>query len=60
MNMICPLCQRDNHCSADETCWCMVKQFPDEIFKVVPEELLNKECICEECLEIFPQKTNRL
>lgn len=54
----CPLCQLENNCGVQANnqsngCWCALKEFPKEIFEVVPEEKMKKACICENCLEKF-------
>ncbi len=52
----CPLCGEDNRCGnvaglPQGECWCNKFEFPGEIFKAIPEEKLNKACICKECVE---------
>ena len=55
---LCPLCRQSNGCSgaADRdhvACWCMSVVIPQEIFEGVPQDLLNKSCICKACLHTF-------
>jgi len=57
---ICPLCEQPNRCGeedpsnqVDGRCWCATEIIPREIFKLVPEEKLNKACICKKCLDKF-------
>ncbi len=57
---ICPLCDLPNQCGKEDPnnkidgrCWCATEIIPREIFKLVPEEKLNKACICKKCLDKF-------
>ncbi len=55
---ICPICGNENNCmrlqqEGHELCWCAFESFPPEIFDLVPEEKLNKACICKPCLDEF-------
>ncbi len=57
---ICPLCDQPNQCGKEDPshqidgrCWCATEIIPREIFKLVPEEKLNKACICKKCLDKF-------
>ena len=53
---ICPLCGKPNGCEhhqggPDENhCWCHRMIIPREIFALVPEQAINKACICRACL----------
>ncbi|MBF0264000.1 MAG: cob(I)yrinic acid a,c-diamide adenosyltransferase [Gammaproteobacteria bacterium] len=56
---ICPLCQKKNHCQARNTalsCWCHQKVIPEELIARVPEELKNKTCICQSCVDAYHKK----
>ncbi|RKP46717.1 hypothetical protein D7Z26_24220 [Cohnella endophytica] len=51
----CPLCGRDNDCGnlaglPQGACWCSKAEFPEDIFKRIPADRLNKSCICQACL----------
>ncbi|MFK7975021.1 MAG: cysteine-rich CWC family protein [Halioglobus sp.] len=51
---LCPLCGNDNQCAMaagrePETCWCMEAEFSKEALAKVPEEAVNKVCICPAC-----------
>lgn len=49
---ICPICQKENHCDAQNAhqCWCMTISFPKELISQLPEELKGKRCICKNCI----------
>ena len=57
MSSECPICRGDNACGnksgVQETCWCMEKFFPQEVFRHIAEEKLPLHCICETCLDRF-------
>lgn len=58
----CPICGGDNRCGSEAgsgACWCMKEHFPEEILRLVPEDQLDKACICPCCLENF-KKNNSL
>ncbi|NQU62815.1 MAG: cysteine-rich CWC family protein [SAR324 cluster bacterium] len=57
---ICPICDQPNLCGGEDSshkidgrCWCADEIIPREIFKLVPEDKLNKACICKKCLDKF-------
>ena len=59
----CPFCQNKNACMAESTevCWCVNAVIPSELIALVPEELKNKSCICNNCVALFlqdPEKFN--
>ncbi|GMK37223.1 hypothetical protein PCCS19_02760 [Paenibacillus sp. CCS19] len=57
----CPICGGNNQCgsvSGNETCWCMKEKFPQEIFRLVPEDQIDKACICEACLAKFKESNS--
>lgn len=61
MNKYCSICGKDNKCVAGTkdsfTCWCSkAGGFPEGIFKLVPEELRGKRCICENCLNEYREE----
>ncbi len=50
-------------CMAESTevCWCVNAVIPSELIALVPEELINKSCICNNCVALFlqdPEKFN--
>ncbi|WP_196160358.1 cysteine-rich CWC family protein [Reinekea sp. G2M2-21] len=47
----CPLCQQENHCTANEQCWCFQTDIPTELVAQVPPAAKNKACICRACVE---------
>lgn len=51
VELICPICKRDNRCGAkntDEPCWCTRYTFPE----IDKESLsLPNICICESCAQ---------
>ncbi|WP_379968169.1 cysteine-rich CWC family protein [Ectobacillus sp. sgz5001026] len=58
---ICPICGKGNSCGnvqgkAHGSCWCSNESFPEDIFKLVPEEKIRKSCICQECLSAFKRE----
>jgi hypothetical protein len=52
---VCPLCQANNKCGVNgkEPCWCAKEKVPAALISQVPDELLNKSCICQACIEKF-------
>ncbi|GHH98721.1 cysteine-rich CWC family protein [Neobacillus kokaensis] len=56
-NKYCPICGEKNKCMSGAVehgnCWCDAEVFPNEIFKLVPEESRRKHCICQNCLTKF-------
>lgn len=52
---ICPLCQASNQCgvSGEEPCWCTKEKVPEALISQVPNESLNKSCICQACIQKF-------
>ncbi|WP_019244322.1 MULTISPECIES: cysteine-rich CWC family protein [Bacillus] len=54
---VCPICGAQNRCKIDasdeELCWCVKEKFPNEIFELVPEESIGKQCICQKCLHTY-------
>ena len=52
----CPICNQINHCQqamdkdSDEKCWCIDAHFPAQVMEKVPEHLVNRACICQNCL----------
>lgn len=58
----CPICNKINHCGnelGEPTCWCSMESFPEGIFESVPNDKLNKACICRECLEKYKERIKR-
>ncbi|WP_373231122.1 cysteine-rich CWC family protein [Cohnella sp.] len=58
--MNCPLCGMTNNCGRlaglpPEACWCSRQSFPAQIFERLPQDQLNKSCICQACLEKFKE-----
>lgn len=53
----CPICGEDNDCGLlkdpTQACWCTQKTFPNELLQKVPENMKNKACICQRCVEKF-------
>lgn len=51
----CPFCKGDNNCKVFEpkSCWCMTTKVPEELRKLVPDDLKMKSCICKNCVESF-------
>jgi hypothetical protein len=59
----CPLCGRPNRCAlaADPNateCWCDSKVFPRNLLERIPEDALNRVCICQKCLEEQKESAN--
>ena len=54
---ICPFCHNKNACMAEsaDACWCVNAVIPGELIDLVPEELKNKSCICNNCVTLFLQ-----
>ncbi|WP_153730836.1 cysteine-rich CWC family protein [Sporosarcina obsidiansis] len=53
---VCPICKGNNQCGnglpkEKRDCWCTNKEFPEEVFRQIPKEDLDKHCICPNCLE---------
>ena len=59
----CPLCGQPNQCARERTdtdtgcgrevplaCWCVTEQFTPELLKQVPEESLDRACVCQSCV----------
>ncbi|MBD1379586.1 cysteine-rich CWC family protein [Metabacillus arenae] len=59
-NIYCPMCGEKNDCmtGAGEhgNCWCDKEVFPNEIFKLVPEESRRKHCVCINCFTKFKEE----
>lgn len=56
----CPICNQPNKCGqavgfSHDLCWCAAESFPQQIFELIPPELVNKACICKNCLDKFKQ-----
>ena len=52
----CPLCNQANHCgliSGEEPCWCANRVIPKSLLEQIPEQLKNKACICNQCLNSY-------
>jgi hypothetical protein len=54
----CPICHQANFClqaetaaSKDAACWCAKVDFPPAVIKKIPENLQNRVCICQSCLQ---------
>lgn len=52
--MLCPLCGGDNQCAiaagrAPESCWCQEADISKEALAAVPEQAVNKVCVCPAC-----------
>ena len=61
---ICPICGKDNRCGnlkgmPKGTCWCFGTKFPEEIFKLIPEDRRGLACICQACVEAYREKQVR-
>ncbi|WP_096189913.1 cysteine-rich CWC family protein [Evansella halocellulosilytica] len=54
-NVKCPICQNNNGCTKDSSCWCNDESFPRDIFKLVPSEYQRKMCICKSCLDSYKE-----
>lgn len=59
----CPLCGADNECAvaagrAPETCWCQEAEISKASLSAVPEEAVNKVCICPRCGRATPEEDN--
>jgi hypothetical protein len=57
---ICPLCGKPNDCYMENSkdpkdCWCKDVIIPKGIFALVPDEALNKACICKACILKFKE-----
>ncbi|MDC9724744.1 MAG: cysteine-rich CWC family protein [Gammaproteobacteria bacterium] len=50
---LCPLCQSQNACMANTSCWCNNQKVPQELRDLLPEEQKNKACICNKCITAF-------
>ncbi|MBU2645005.1 cysteine-rich CWC family protein [bacterium] len=57
---LCPICGKPNQCGAENPaykingqCWCVSEAIPRGIFSLVPEDKLNKACICRICLNEY-------
>jgi len=54
-NQMCPLCGELNQCSPakagnlDVECWCSKTSINEEALARVPEQLINKACLCPRC-----------
>lgn len=51
---LCPLCGGDNQCAIaagkpPETCWCQNATISAEALAAVPEDAVNKVCLCPAC-----------
>lgn len=51
----CPLCQASNLCAVDanEPCWCVNSVIKPELLAQVPQALIDKSCICQQCINKF-------
>lgn len=51
----CPLCQAKNQCGikGSEPCWCTKEKVPEALIAQVPDESLNKACVCQACIQKF-------
>jgi prepilin-type N-terminal cleavage/methylation domain-containing protein/prepilin-type processing-associated H-X9-DG protein len=55
----CPLCSAANACQLCSpaaykgTCWCTRAEIPSELLACVPENVRNRACICQKCVEKF-------
>ncbi|MCP4142479.1 MAG: cysteine-rich CWC family protein [Chloroflexi bacterium] len=38
-------------------CWCESVVFPEELLAQVPDDVVRKTCICQNCLEQFQEST---
>ncbi|MBT8766856.1 cysteine-rich CWC family protein [Metapseudomonas boanensis] len=56
----CPLCGQSNQCiqanpaTADQPCWCFEVRIAPEQLKQVPEQDLNRACLCPRCAHALP------
>ena len=56
---LCPLCGGPNGCqlcapiAGKGPCWCVNTAMPDALLARVPENLRNRACICQTCVEKF-------
>ena len=61
---ICPLCGEPNQCAvaADPNaseCWCESVIFPEELLAKVPENVVRKTCICQNCLRDYQESVSK-
>ena len=48
----CPLCGGANECgvaAGQDTCWCFSSKIPAEVVASVPEDDVNRVCVCRAC-----------
>ena len=54
----CPVCGEPNQCSlsslsnpatATQPCWCFSAEIAPEASEQIPDDALNKACICQRC-----------
>ncbi|MBL1320778.1 MAG: cysteine-rich CWC family protein [Methylophaga sp.] len=52
---VCPFCQSQNSCTANTTtsCWCNNVKVPQLLRDLLPQELQDKVCICNDCITHF-------
>ena len=54
-NAVCPLCGGANECTPaksgefDVECWCMRTRISPDALKRVPDEFVDKACLCPRC-----------
>jgi len=56
----CPLCGADNTCAVAagrpaQSCWCFDVKLSGAALAAIPEEAVNKYCICAACGQASPK-----
>ncbi|WP_145074451.1 cysteine-rich CWC family protein [Poriferisphaera corsica] len=61
---ICPLCSKPNNCYLHQTdageCWCVSATIPQDLLDQIPDQYINKSCICKTCIDNYNNTKKRL
>jgi hypothetical protein len=59
---VCPICQRDNNCSACYSsnsnpliCWCRDQEIPDSLIRSLPRSVRGQVCVCKKCISDYKE-----
>ena len=56
--IICPVCNKENLCKINENtnqCWCFSIEIDKKLIALLPDNLINKSCICLACITLFKE-----
>lgn len=60
---ICPICHQKNQCNVDKQdnlCWCFTTKVDKELIALLPNNSINKSCICSRCISLFKEDKNAI